>query len=42
MYMTASFLLAIIFYVKSGNATSAAALKDSLFISSSPEIFFFG
>ena len=42
MFMTASFLLDIISHFKSGNTTSASALKDSLFISSSPEILFFG
>lgn len=35
------FLLDIISYFKSENATSASALKDFLFISSSPKIFFF-
>lgn len=41
MFTTAFFLLGIIFHFKSGNTTSASALKDSLFISSSPEVFFF-
>ena len=41
MFTTAFFLLGIIFRFKSGNTTSASALKDSLFISSSPEVFFF-
>lgn len=38
--MYGSFLLLdIITYFKSGNTTSAAALKDSLFISSPPKVF---
>ena len=41
MFPTAFFLLGIIFHFKSGNTTSASALKDSLFISSSPAVFFF-
>ena len=43
MFTTAFFLLGIISHFKSGNTASASALKDSLFISSSPEFCgFFG